>query len=89
MIMFLTRVWGSLNKLLKSLLDDANNDLYISGCQALGLASAQKLAPAHRAQFRECLLMIEQQLRAMFQKKQDDIRMKEQKILQEKEKKLY
>ena len=50
------------------------------------LASAQKLAPAHRAQFRECLLMIEQQRRAILQKKQDDIRMKEQKVLQEEEK---
>ena len=50
------------------------------------LASARKLAPAHRAQFRECLLMIEQQRRAMLQKKQDDIRMKEQKVLQEEEK---
>ena len=49
-------------------------------------ASARKLAPAHRAQFRERLLMIEQQRRAMLQKKQDDIRMKEQKVLQEKEK---
>ena len=37
MIEFLTRVWGSQNKLLKSVLDDANNDLYISGCRALGL----------------------------------------------------
>ena len=50
------------------------------------LASARKLTPAHRAQFREHLLMIEQQRRAMLQKKQDDIRMKEQKVLQEKEK---
>ena len=37
MIEFLTRVWGPQNKLLKSVLDDANNDLYISGCRALGL----------------------------------------------------
>ena len=50
------------------------------------LASARKLAPAHRAQFRERLIMNEQQRRAMLQKKQDDIRMKEQKVLQEKEK---
>ena len=50
------------------------------------LASARKLAPAHRAEFKERLLMIEQQRRAMLQKKQDDIRMKEQKVLQEKEK---
>ena len=33
------------------------------------LASARKLAPAHRAQFREHLVMIEQQRRAMLQKK--------------------
>ena len=42
------------------------------------LALARKLAPAHRAQFREHLLMIEQQHRAMLQKKQDDIRIKQQ-----------
>ena len=51
------------------------------------LASARKLAPAHRAEFKERLLMIEQQRRAMLQKKeQDDIRMKEQRVLQEKDK---
>ena len=37
MIEFFTKVWGPQNKLLKSVLDDANNELYISGCRALGL----------------------------------------------------
>jgi len=37
MIEFLTKVWGPQNKLLKAVLDDANNELYISGCRALGL----------------------------------------------------
>ena len=38
MIEFLTKVcMGLQNKLLKSVLDDPNNELYISGCQALGL----------------------------------------------------
>ena len=34
---FLTKVWGPQNNLLKSVLDDANNEFYISGCRALGL----------------------------------------------------
>ena len=37
MIEFLTKVWGPQNKLLKSVLDDTNNELYTSGCRALGL----------------------------------------------------
>lgn len=37
MIEFLIKVWGPQNKLLKAVLDDANNELYISGCRALGL----------------------------------------------------
>ena len=50
------------------------------------LASGRRLAPAHRAQFRERLAVIEQQRRELLQTKQDNIRKKEQKVLQEKEK---
>jgi len=36
-INFLTKTWGTPNRLLKAVLEDASNDLYIAGCKALGL----------------------------------------------------
>lgn len=36
-INFLTKTWGTPNRLLKEVLEDASNDLYIAGCKALGL----------------------------------------------------
>lgn len=36
-INFLTKTWGTPNRLLKPVLEDATNNLYIAGCKALGL----------------------------------------------------
>ena len=36
-INFLTKTWGTPNRLLKAVLDDAQSDVYIAGCKALGL----------------------------------------------------
>ena len=37
MINFLTKTWGTPNRLLKAVLEDASNNLYMAGCKALGL----------------------------------------------------
>ena len=37
MINFLTKSWGTPNRLLKAVLEDASNNLYMAGCKALGL----------------------------------------------------
>ena len=37
MINFLTKTLGNPNRLLKAVLEDASNNLYMAGCKALGL----------------------------------------------------
>lgn len=45
---FLTNVLGTPNRLLKSVLEDVSNDLYVAGCKALGLISKHITAPLWR-----------------------------------------
>ena len=46
---FLTDVWGTSNKLLKSVLDDLKNDFNVAGCKVLGLINKLVSAPFWRA----------------------------------------
>ena len=45
---FLTNVLGTPNRLLKSVLEDASNDLHVAGCKALGLISKHITGPLWR-----------------------------------------
>lgn len=45
---FLQNVWGTPNRLLKAILDDALNDNYIAGCKALGIIDKLITGPLWR-----------------------------------------
>ena len=45
---FLKNCLGPWNKLLKAILDDASNELYIAGCKALGLIDKLITGPLWR-----------------------------------------
>ena len=45
---FLSNCWGPQNKLLKAILEDASNELYIAGCRALGLIDKLVTGPLWR-----------------------------------------
>lgn len=45
---FLTKTWGTTNRLLKAVLDDAQNDVYVAGCKALGLIDKLITGPLWR-----------------------------------------
>ena len=45
---FLTKTWGCTNRLLKAVLDDAQNDVYVAGCKALGLIDKLITGPLWR-----------------------------------------
>ena len=45
---FLTNVWGTPNRLLKSVLEDVSQDLYVAGCKALGLIDKHITGPLWR-----------------------------------------
>ena len=45
---FLSNVWGTPNKLLKSVLDDVSKDLHVAGCKALGLIDKHITGPLWR-----------------------------------------
>lgn len=45
---FLQNVWGTPNRLLKAVLEDASNDNYIAGCKALGLIDKLITGPLWR-----------------------------------------
>ena len=47
-INFLRKVWGTPNRLLQAVLDDAEHDLYIAGCKALGLIDKHITGPLWR-----------------------------------------
>ena len=45
---FLTNVWGTPNRLLKSVLEDVSNEVHVAGCKALGLISKHITGPLWR-----------------------------------------
>ena len=45
---FLTNVWGTPNRLLKSVLEDASKDVNVAGCKALGLINKHITGPLWR-----------------------------------------
>lgn len=47
-INFLTNVWGTPNRLLKSVLEDASNNVNVAGCKALGLINKHITGPLWR-----------------------------------------
>ena len=47
-INFLTKSWSTLNRLLKAVLEDIQNDLFVAGCKALGLIDKLVTGPLWR-----------------------------------------